>query len=194
MKVFALDISTKTGWSYFINGKLKDFGLIELKKNINDFGNYPENFTTFAKTIAERIKQKFNEIVSNDFWDDGMIVIEETSKSRGVYQHKILEFIHCEFLRKFEEKGCIIKYVRTGQWRKTVGLKLSKEDKEHNKLVREKKAKGLITKKHLSVRLVNKLFDLNLKLKNNNEADAIIIGHSTFNGVIYSDGIQSKKK
>lgn len=194
MKVLALDISTNTGYAYFEDGVLKDYGLIQIKdkngkiKKVTDFGDYPENYQEYTLEIATKIKNKMDSVVADDFWDDGMIVIEETTKSKAVYTQKMLEFIHCQFIRLFSGRGYIINYVRTGEWRKVADLILNKEDKDKNKLVRQKKARGLITKKHLSVRKANKLFDLKLKLKDNDIADALILGWSVYNGVKFTKG------
>ena len=188
MKIFALDISTKTGWSYFIDGKLVSYGLVTMKKRPKDYGKYPENFVEFAQEMATRIKAKMNEVVAGDFWDDGMIVIEETTPGRATYPQKILEFIHCLFIRPFVGKGYEIRYVRTGCWRKTVDLRMTKEDKAQNKLVKMKKARGKVTPKHLSVRMVNERFGLKLKLKDNDISDAILIGASAYMEVTYTEG------
>lgn len=188
MHVFSLDVSTKTGYSYFENGKLKEYGLITLDDKLKNM-SYPEEFVKYADRMATKIKQTFEKVVAEDFWDQGMLVLEETSIGRAVYQHKILEFIHCLFLKKFVDQGYVIKYVRTGSWRSAVGLKLTTEDKKHNADVRKKKAKGLITKKHLSVRMANKEFDLELKLKDNDISDSLLIGFSAYKGVTFSKGM-----
>jgi hypothetical protein len=64
----------------------------------------------------------------------------------------------------------------TSEWRKIVGLWMSKEDKKNNRQVSIGKKRGKITKKHLSVRMVNEKFNKSLKLKDNDEADAILLG------------------
>lgn len=200
MKILSLDISTKTGYAYFEDGKLKEYGLIQLKdkegnvKKVDDFGSYPENYQLYTLEIANKIKQKMESIVSDDFWEDGMIVIEETTKSKAVYTQKMLEFIHCQFIRHLSGKGYMIKYVKTGEWRKVAKLVLSKKDKEQNKLVRAKKARGIITKKHLSVRKANELFDLHLKLKDNDIADALVLGWAAHNGVIFTKDVLTAYK
>jgi len=71
-----------------------------------------------------------------------------------------------------------VKYVDPSHWRKIVGLKLTDEDKKHNKMVSKGLVKGRITPKHLSVRIANSLFALELILKNNDVADSILLGHS----------------
>ena len=88
----------------------------------------------------------------------------------------------------------MIKYVRTQSWRSAVDLKMTNDDKEHNKLVKEGKARGKIGKKHLSVRMVNSLFGLKLKLKDNDIADSILIGLSAYKKVKYGDPYEVKTK
>lgn len=198
MKIFSLDISTNTGYAYFVDGKLEKFGSLRLKnkngenKKIKDFGRYPENYQQYTLSLAKKIKKTMEGIVSEDFWDDGMIVIEETTKSRAVYTQKILEFIHCQFIRLFANQGFVVKYIKTGSWRQKINLVMSKEDKKHNAKVRKKKERGLITKKHLAVRKANELFELDLKMKDNDIADAILIGYvATLEGVDYTEGRES---
>lgn len=182
MKIFSLDISTKTGYAYYEDEKLKEYGLIVLKdingaiKKVDDFGSYPENYQKYTLEIAQKIKSTIEKVVSSDFWDDGMILIEETTKSRNSMSQKMLEYIHCQFIRLFVDKGYVIKYIKTGEWRKIIQMKLNEDDKKNNKEVRSGKKRGLITKKHLSVRIVNELFDLKLKIKDNDISDAILIG------------------
>ena len=69
------------------------------------------------------------------------------------------------------------------EWRKILGLKMSKEDRKNNAKVnkanREGKSKkelglrGRVTVKHLSINFSNSFYGLNLKIKDNNQSDAI---------------------
>jgi hypothetical protein len=61
-----------------------------------------------------------------------------------------------------------------------VGLRLTKEDKENNKLVRNHLKRGKITPKHLSVRWANREFDLSLKIKDNDIADSLAVCYCGF--------------
>jgi hypothetical protein len=70
----------------------------------------------------------------------------------------------------------LLKYMDPSEWRKIVDLKLSKADKDNNKAVKKKEKRGKITRKHLSVRMVNEKFGKSLKIKDNDEADAILLG------------------
>ena len=135
-----------------------------------------------------------------------MYVIEETNGSRARYTQKILEYIHCLFLdRFFELKNSLfdfpqeVIYISTSMWRKAIGIVMSKEDKKNNsKILKAKKEgrsktdlgiRGKVTTKHLSVRHVNDKFGLNLKLKNNNEADSICLAEAYLAGAVRADGI-----
>jgi len=74
-------------------------------------------------------------------------------------------------LTKLLANGAIpenVRYRDPSRWRKTLGLRLSDEDKKHNKMVSQGKAKGKINAKHLSVKMANSLFKLDLILKENN--------------------------
>jgi hypothetical protein len=62
------------------------------------------------------------------------------------------------------------------QWRKILEMRLSKDQKENNKLVSKGVKRGRVTKKHLSVNMTNTKFGLKLKLKDNDISDAILLG------------------
>lgn len=196
-RVVALDISSKTGWAIFQGGKLEKYGLFSLPKRIKEYGLYPESYILAATAMVDLIYT-----ISVD--KNTVYVIEETNSSRSRYTQKILEYIHCLFLDRFFSttdsnfpKEVI--YISTSIWRKAVGVVMSKEDKKNNfkisKAKREGKSKsdlgvkGKVTAKHLSVRHVNEKYGLNLKLKNNNEADAIALGEAYLSGAVRADGI-----
>lgn len=52
MLLLALDLSTHTGWSVFEDGKLKDYGLLEVEvkdmdfQDLEDSPGYPKNLIT----------------------------------------------------------------------------------------------------------------------------------------------------
>ena len=91
-------------------------------------------------------------------------------------------------------------YVNTSDWRKVIGGNLTKADKAMNIKVRKlKKAgnkealkalgvRGKVTKKHVAIRYVNATFGLDLKMKDNDIADAICQGTAYFLGVKHCDG------
>lgn len=204
-RVLALDISTKTGWALFEDGKLLDFGLTRILKKIDEYGEYPWSYRNMAVFLTSLLIQK---IV--DTYPD-VIVIEETNGSKSRYTQKALEFLHCELLCgidmvKSAYPGIAgfnsVKYVNSSEWRKVLGLALSKEQKKANaklsKAAREANGqkidkaalgiKGKITKKHLSVAYANATYNLTLKIKDNDIADAICLGTAFIKGAAVCDG------
>lgn len=201
MKVLALDISTKTGYCV-LEGKEKEIpliletGIIENKLRILEHHEkYPYNYLLASFNIVGNIFELLYR-VNPDY-----IVVEETNKSSKAsrYSQKILEFIHSIFIHELYNIGYKnIFYISSSEWRKIVGIIMTKEDKKNNakinKLKKEGKSKkdsglkGKVNKKHLAVRKCNELFNLNLKLKQNDIADACLLGTSFFLGASYCNG------
>ena len=164
--VIGLDLSTKTGYSVFIDGELSTYGLIELGYKVDPKSpKYPANFVDATKDLAIQIFQ----LVIN--YSNPTIVIEETCASRNVFAQKKLEFLHYELLQLLKEYP--INYLASSKWKSILGITQTKETKKHNKLVKESKAKGKITAKHLSVWKVNAVYKLGFLMKHENEADGI---------------------
>lgn len=212
MKVLALDLSSKTGWALLSRvdeGKIEliDSGLIELGKTILTFGSYPwcyvDAATQQAKNIAELVRTVAPDVV----------VIEETNKGRNRYSQKFLEFLHLSVLtnirayavERYGDTGIFfVRYVSSGIWRKALELSLNPDDRRNNsKLSKAKKfafhtgqkldkatlgVKGRVNKKHLAVRYANATYDLNLKMKDNDIADAICLGTAFLVGASICDG------
>lgn len=193
MLVLALDISTKTGWAVFEDQKLLEYGLISVPQKFSDFGEYPFSYFKFTQDIASKIFAKTLEIKPD------IIVIEETNRGKQRFSQKILEFLHCQILGSLISYKVPVFYISTSTWRKALGIKMSKDGKKNNQKVNKanregisKKTlglKGKITVKHLTLDFVNNTYNLNLKMKDNNEADAIALGASYFLKVPFSDGI-----
>lgn len=215
MKVLALDISTNAGWA-LLEGqmgeipKILETGTITNDGPVSSFGDYPWSMQRAANSIAIRLVQLY--IDKNP----DVIVIEETNKPGRFgnrYSQKLLEFIHCHVLALLHEHTqtesavhskyiCLpdVVYINTSDWRKIVGANLTKADKALNVKVRKlKKAgdkeglkklgvRGKIGKKHVAVRFVNTAYGLNLKMKDNDIADAICQGTAYFLGVKHCDG------
>lgn len=175
MRLLALDLSTKTGWAI-----LEDARLIAYDTIIYDDFNLkplPPPFDTIQKAdaIAKEIVQ-----VCFAFQPD-CIVIEQTNLGRQRYSQKMLEHIHCVtliFLVNNRFKN--IEYMDSSEWRTLEAVKLSEDDKKHNKELRRTKQRGKINLKHKTLELVNKIFDLELKMKNNDAADAMALGLAWF--------------
>src|ERR1039457_1329165 len=205
MKVLALDVSTKTGWAVFDNSdgmplieQLTEYGLIKNPKGVLEYGKYPWCYLTAAVTMALQLVALAKEKKPD------VIVIEETNKSRNRYSQKVLEYIHCSFLDRWTDTSVPVCYVNSSEWRKRLGLVMSKNDKVSNKKLKTAKKlseatgkklskkelgiKGAITKKHLAVRYVNETFNLKLKIGENDIADAICLGNAYIVGAQICDG------
>lgn len=211
MRVLALDISTNTGWA-LLEGemgqipRIVETGTISNDKPVSDFGEFPWNTVLAAESIASRLLGLIHRTVTLDF-----IVIEQTNKPGRFgnrYSQKLLEFIHCLLLSDLKEmvkfksidRPLQVVYVNTSDWRRIVGANLTKADKALNVKVRKLKksgdkealkklgVRGKIGKKHTVIRYVNQTFGLNLKMKDNDTADAIGQGVAFFLGVRHCDG------
>jgi len=200
MRVLSLDLSTHTGFSCFEGErgqepKLLEYGVIHLGKGLDEFGAYPYNYVEAAKEQANNITSK-----CFGWWSPSLIVIEETNKGKNRYTQKMLEFLHYSLIEKLKRLDVPVVYINSSEWRKIVGLSLSKEQKKQNAHLRkakregkvlDKKAlkiKGIVTKKHLSIDKVNELLGLNLKKKDNDISDSILLGLSYFKNAQICDG------
>jgi len=171
--VVGLDLSTKTGYSVFEDGKLIDYGLITLPDDLKSdckHPNYPYNFINSCEYLADQIRN--NVLIANI---PDRIIIEETCCSRNVFAQKQIEWLHFCLLNKIEELSWNPKvfYLGSNKWRSILKIIQTKETKKKNKLVREGKAKGVIRNKHLSVWKINAVYELGFLMKHENEADAI---------------------
>jgi hypothetical protein len=202
MKVLALDLSSKAGWAVLNDSKLEAHGLIQLGKTILSFDKYPWAYYLAAQEQADAVCAKVKEVQPD------VVVVEETNLGRNRYSQKFLEFLHCMVLDRYplnaSGEPIRIVYISSGVWRKTIGMEMSAEDRRNNsKLSRAKSyakhtgqkldkgalgIKGRINKKHLAVRYVNANYGLNLKMKDNDIADAICLGTAFLMGASTCDG------
>ena len=202
MLILALDISTNTGYALLQSDGAYPvlYGNIWNDEPVHSFGEYPWSYLRAAESIAKKISGLAVQ------HNPDKIVIEETNKSKARYTQKILEFIHCSVLKEFagtKFEGNIA-YISTSIWRRQVGIELTKEQKKANaklskakskaggKLTYEQKKtlglKGKTTKKHVAVISVNERFDLKLKQKDNDIAEAILLGLAYLQGAPICDG------
>jgi Holliday junction resolvasome RuvABC endonuclease subunit len=170
MKILGLDVSTKTGYAIIQDGVLLSKGLIKephVTSSISEDVSILYRAINSAKRVCELILKEAPDT----------IVIEQTNAGRFRSSQKQLEFIHCLVLYTMEQEKYLerIVYVDTSQWRSALGIKLSKEQRINNKLVKAKVRRGKITPKHLAVMWANDKFDLALKVKDNDIADAIAL-------------------
>jgi hypothetical protein len=197
MRVLALDASTKTGWALFVDGQLAESGALTPVKvvnfNVNDKETqhkpeYPYNIVTAAETVTKAVSALMFTTKPD------IVIVENTNKGKNRHTQRVLEFIHFCLLKEFQAATQLMLYMDTSEWRSIVGLWATKEDKKANaKLSKAKKAaadagqkldkkvlgiKGKVNKKHLAVRMVNEKYGKNLKQKDNDEADAILMGQA----------------
>lgn len=188
MKIIGIDLSTHTGFAVIDSETgLGDHGVIHLEDlRPSEAGNCALDFQYIfdAKCMATNI---MNFILTHPA---DYIVIEQTNGAKNRTSQKRLEFLHFALLETLYNSGkaSITSYIDTSYWRKTLGIKLSKEQRQHNKDVkaktkaggRSKAGEGKITTKHLSVEWANKTYGLSLKLCQNDTADAIALAACKF--------------
>jgi hypothetical protein len=231
--LLALDISTKTGYAVFnYEGALITYGVFNVSPK--DFNcEYPRNYIYACKNLSAKIKDLIK------LYNIDKVIIEETNNGGFLvsrFTRKLLEWFHYELCNTLLDLNIKIIYIDSRKWQSIQGLILTKEQKNKNKILKEKKEinkkmiiqkykteidlkllelkqklnkkefkeqkkllekelknkvanelmsfsqefKGGTSKKHLSVNKVNELFKLNLKLKDNDISDAILIGKTYF--------------
>lgn len=173
MKILGLDISTKTGFAIIEDGKLLSYGLIKPDK-VPALGYVPDlDFVLNARNIALHLGHLIK--VHNP----DHVYIEQTNSGRFRTSQKELEMIHCCFLEHvYDFNGSMIPnvhYVDTSRWRSVIGLRMTKEQKKHNKEVKQKTRRGKITPKHLVVEWANRTYSLGFKKKDHDIADSCAI-------------------
>lgn len=184
--VLGLDISSKTGWAVFEDKKLQRYGTIYLDKKVHDFGELPYNYVDFAKEYVKEIITLIAEVKPDE------IIIEQTVKSRARFSQKLLEYLHCVLLLELRDTKFKVYYLSPSIWRKSLGLAMTKEDKKNNAKINKAKKqnkskkelglKGKITRKHLSVRYACAFFGLDLKMKDNDAAEAVLLAYAHISG------------
>lgn len=211
MRVLALDVSSScTGWALLEGDKgsipkIVEMGSVRSTGPISGFEGreYPWDYYHGIRDRAAKIANVFQELDERGQRIDTVVVEETNAGGRaGRYSQKVLEQLHFALWIEMAELGWMdeVLYINTSDWRKVTGQSLTKEDRKLNTTVRKlKKAgdkeglralgvRGKIGKKHVAVRFVNLTFGLNLKMKDQDIADAISIGTSFFMGVKTCDG------
>lgn len=204
MKVLALDISTYTGYAVLERHEntygLWSYGTIFNDQSVLEFGQYPYCYLSAAEAIAFKLRDVVFRLQPD------AIVIEETNKAKARYTQKILEFIHCCLLKELSKTPYRdrVHYINTSDWRQSLDVYLSKEDKKNNSKLSKAKSKakkegvkldkkslgirGRVNKKHVAIRTANEMFGLSLIKKDEDVADAICLGAAYINGVKLCDG------
>lgn len=200
MIILALDISTKTGWALFDTTQpdlLIETDVVDWKEksplSLKYKGkNHPTDFLWFVNRYTKEL------IMTIAQYNPDVIVTEQTNKGRNRWSQKLLEWIHYVICNNFPD----ILYIDTSEWRKILGIRLSKDEKKTNRRItkanREDKAlaeqegrkkkivKGKTDTKKLAIRYAEERFGLSMMVKDNDQADAICIGMSYMikNGII----------
>lgn len=213
MKVLGLDLSTSMGFAV-LEGRLSDdlpavleYGTVELPQSILAYGSYPFCYLSAAAEIQRQVIRLI------ELHNPKVVVIEETNLGKNRYAQKALEFIHCLVVQWLSTNfpGRTV-YLSSSAWRQALGLSMSKDDKKANskisKMKKESKQedgkidlkkfnelkkasgiKGKITKKHIALRYVNDIYHINLKTKDNDQADAICLALAFFKNATPCDGV-----
>lgn len=216
MKVLALDLSSKTGWAVLDSElqapqNLLYKGVIESESKILDFpGGYPFNVRNAAIQTARRVRELMEIHVPD------VVVVEEINLGKMRLAQRFLDWTHLSVVQAFmsywhrrpdrtDDKPKLV-YVSSSAWRHALGQRMTHEDKKNNKKLKAARSgaqqgaaadlrvlkaagvRGKIGTKHLSVRWVNEKYGLNLKMKDDDIADAISLGAGFLAGAEVCDG------
>jgi hypothetical protein len=210
MNVIALDLATKCGYAFYMDGKLIRYGTVWADKKAEDFGLYPFNYVLLAQHTAHRLYEQVVKPCLIQAKGDAHIVVEETTASQSNYSQKKIEFVHYAILQLLQ--GMQVWYVRDQTWKSKVGARLNKEERDLNKRIKaykektgEKLAKfdldgeglkvvGKRTSQHVYLRALKEQLGIALDLKDEDAGAAILLGLAFTRGVALCNGIQSKKK
>lgn len=205
MRILALDLSTHAGYAVIEKGdgapELRAHGTVHLGSPVSSFGPYPDCYRRATRLQVDKIWETVKGLHPVD-----AVVVEETNLGRDRYVQKLLEFLHLTLLGDLSA-GTVAKqvvYLDSSEWRRNLGLKLSKDQRRQNtRLSRARRAaeeagakldkaalgiRGKVTWKHLSVAKANEVFGLQLKMKDNDAADAICVGLAYLGGARPCDG------
>jgi hypothetical protein len=139
-RILSLDISTKTGWSVTLSSPdscdIEFYGQTEPISEPK--GDYPKRVLDWAHecfSVIEKLIVKYKPDV---------IVIEQTSKgSKASKTQKLLEWIHYLVADYLVSNSLRNVYLQTGEWRKLVGSKMTKDESVRNKYVKKYKEQYL---------------------------------------------------
>jgi hypothetical protein len=219
MKCLGLDISTKAGWAVLSQKEdgsvvFERSGLLTNDRTALEFGAYPKGY----RLAAENLGRQLADLVRAHRPD--VVIVEETNQGKNRYTQKLLEWIHLSFQQHWDGAWDDStwptvpepKYISTGTWKHTLGLKKPKDAKQNDVLLKQAKAmaatgactlneakkklgvRGKWNKKMLAVNHVNERFNLGWKLKHNDEAEAICLVLAYLEGAPLCDGDPRPKK
>lgn len=180
MKILGLDLSTHVGYAVLKDGQLLEYGTEHVQK----FKEEPLNSARVPDYEKVRTAQNVASFALSKatLYNVDLVIIEQTNAGRFRGPQKELEFIHYAVINAFQNHlwankhdAMSVKYIDTSKWRSLLGIKLTKEQRLHNKAVKAKvkNVRGKITPKHLAVAWVNQTYGLELLQKDHDAADAI---------------------
>jgi hypothetical protein len=89
--LLSLDLSSKTGWAYFVDNKLISFGLIEspvkefsINGHVEQTPDYPFNLIDCAEAISTQVAEQCYTL------NPDAVVIENTVKGRNRHSQRLL--------------------------------------------------------------------------------------------------------
>jgi len=180
MITLSLDISTNTGYAIFEDGELVGKGNFLVKdKKISYLEHTTESMHAMLGA-CENLSCYVDDAIMK--YDVDEVIIEQTNRSRSRWSQKMLEWLHYSIITSILEEFYYvnINYIDTSEWRSILDIRMTNADKKHNKEVRNGKARGKLTSKHLAVRWANQMFGLELKQKDNDIADALALATAFF--------------
>lgn len=217
-RILALDLSSRTGWAFYENRVLKEWGILEadgsVLKAMDPNVKYP--WSLMAAVLG--MKEKVRRLVEK--YGPDIVLIEETNIAKARYSQKFLEWLHFNVVAYLHVMGTQcgwpksenVIYISTMDWRKTLDIKMTKADSKQNRKVNEIKndtalskelkaklmkqlgVRGKINKKHLSCRYVEDTYKMKLKVSTENDiADAICIGDAFIKGAAHCTGYEPSK-
>lgn len=114
MRILALDQSSRiSGWAFFEDDLLKDYGKIDLSKE-NEIG---ERLYLIRETVKKIIKQKnIDKVILEDIYLDG-------ARGNNVQTFKILAEVFGVLYELCIELDIPVEAVLAGTWKSTLGIK-----------------------------------------------------------------------
>lgn len=189
MKLLALDLSTAaSGWSFWFEGKLLKYGVFEpvLPKGHSKL-KYPHRSIVTINSMVDQLMQLTLDLEPN------MVLIEEIvlGGKGSMVSSKVLAGLHFVYICRLNKisNPPSLEFKSPSVWRSQLGLKLTEDQKELNKILKAdnytaKKTKtkqtALITAKDLAIDYVHQKYNMDLRLDQNDIADAICLGESFF--------------
>lgn len=179
MIILGLDVSTHTGYAVLNDDERIISGTAHTADLIRTL--VPEEFPIEEyRFIREAVELGRWVLGMVSKYEPDFIYIEQTNRSKNRTTQKQLEFLHFGILESLSHVKHRIRYIDTSAWRKILGMNFDKTQKEHNKRVKHKLARGQVTKKHLAVFWASKKFNLKLLKKDNDQAEALAQGYAGF--------------